>query len=212
MIQRVRQLPAICGDECSRDLVGEKVQEILTANGAETSEQDYENLAASTSQKDKILTQAIRTGHAWRLFKVDSEGTHLTDSGRLYNYAVSRLSGHKVPGRDRDTAMSYDFRNAKINSFQQGGFNSGSHTFNDHGMNQTQMEQASDLIRLLLVEAPGLVSAATELHTELRRVEQEGGAPDRRRTGSVLSNITNGLSAGSAALALAEAIRDSLGL
>lgn len=103
--------------------------------------------------------------------------------------------------------MSYDLRNAKINNFQQGGVNLGSQIFNDNGSAQLPLEQAAELVRLVLDEAPSLLAHATVVHGELRRAQEEGASPDRGRIGAALANITAGLRAGSSALVLTEGIR-----
>ncbi|WP_199573940.1 hypothetical protein [Streptomyces murinus] len=210
-VQRPKIMPELCTEECGRNLVSDKIVEILSAGGVEVSETTYKNLTLGVSRQDKILTEAVRVGHTWGLFSVDLEGTTLTSAGCVYLDALRRLHGQKIPGKDREVAMSYDLRNAKINNFQQGGVNLGSQIFNDNGSAQLPLEQAAELVRLVLDEAPSLLAHATVVHGELRRAQEEGASPDRGRIGAALANITAGLRAGSSALVLTEGIRGAMG-
>ncbi|WP_335932534.1 hypothetical protein [Streptomyces sp. PTD5-9] len=211
-VQRPKLMPELCVEKCTRNLVSNKIEEILIAGGVEVSETTYKNLASSNvSRQDKLLAEAVRTGHTWGLFSIDLQGTALTEAGYVYLDALRRLRGKKIPGKDREVAMSYDLRNAKINNFQQGGINLGSQTFNDNGSAQLPLEQAAELVRLVLDEAPSLLAHATVVHGELRQAQEEGSGPDHGRISAALANITAGLSAGSSALALAEGIRGALG-
>ncbi|MEV0480651.1 hypothetical protein AB0I69_08515 [Streptomyces sp. NPDC050508] len=210
-VQRPNLMPGLCAEKCSRALVADKMAEILAVGGNEVSRSTYKNLASSTSRQDRLLTEAVRAGHTWSLFSVEPQGTILTVGGHVYRDALRRLQGQKIPGKDREVAMSYDFRNAKINNLQQGGVNLGSQTFNDNGSARPTLEQAAELVRLVLDEAPSLLAQATVVHGELRRAQEVGDRADRARIGAALANITAGLSAGSSALALAEGIRGALG-
>jgi hypothetical protein len=210
-VQRPKLMPGLCAEKCNRDLVADKMAEILTVGGNEVSRSTYKNLASSTSRQDRLLTEAVRAGHTWGLFSVEPQGTVLTVAGYVYLDALRRLKGQKIPGKDREVAMSYDFRNAKINNLQQGGVNLGSQIFNDNGSAEPILEQAAELVRLVLDEAPSLLAPAAAVHGELRRAQEGGDSPDRARIGAALANIMTGLSAGSSALALAEGIRGALG-
>ncbi|WP_399088148.1 hypothetical protein ACGH2B_12840 [Streptomyces sp. BBFR2] len=203
--------PDSCTEECNRNLVAGEIKKILIAGGSEISRSTYRELAFSSSRQDKQLIEAARAGHTWGLFKVTPRGTALTDAGYVYLDTLRRLRGQRIPGKDREEAMSYDFRGAKINNLQQGGVNLGSQTFNDNGPKQIPLEQATELVRMVLDEAPPLLAYATVVHSELRRAQEEGTSPDRGRIGTALTNITAGLAAGSSALALAEGIRSALG-